>query len=439
MADKVFTTEIDLHIGCGIHYKPDFINIDLYENSVFDLGAHAAFLPFKEQSIRSIEAYHLIEHFSWVEVKYLLNEWFRTLEKGGSLILEVPDLLKACKELKNLKTNDFQSQVAKLQWIFGIQEEGMKHKSGFTFSVLSNFLQSVGFIDVKKEKQETHTYEKGLRISCKKPYTSNDLSKDLLSNFRSEITLLYFFGHLKPISLLERKIIQEIEPLFTNNLNAIKKETLLKVIIQLSICNPLLAVKFLKLLQTHSILPKSYLNNINEVVTNLLQTNFHKKLFTLWKLRKKSPGNMKNDFSQFINEIELKIFSTFKENAAFQKKFSYISSLNQVDIPFFDKYFILHKASILFHQGIRSFTYGQYEQAEEFFKSSIKLNPDNYLTYWNLGRISKVLNKDYYKDNYQIAYTLATKKTLKRKINAELKKIFSSTENQKFSKPVIQA
>ena len=300
MTEKILSRAIDLHIGSGIFYRPNYINIDLYEMSVVDLGAHAAFLPFKDGSIKSIEANHLIEHFSWVEVKYLLNEWFRVLEKGGRLILEVPDLVESAKELKKLKNSEFQFQVAKIQWIFGIQEEGMQHKSGFTFSLLRSFLHIIGFVDVTKEKPITHTYEKGIRISCKKPSLSEKLSETILRKFRTELAMLYFFGDIKFISLLERIIIVEVEPLLTNNIIELHKKTLLKVITKLCLCYPLLAIKFLSIPQLHPLLPKPYLENINRVVTILKTSEYHQKLFTLWKLRKKSPGNMKSEFVDFM-------------------------------------------------------------------------------------------------------------------------------------------
>ncbi len=139
---------IILHLGCGGNYRPGYINIDLFDLTVADMGVHVAFLPFEANSIRMIKAYHLLEHFDWVEVKYLLNEWFRVLENGGGVIFEVPDLESTIRQLATQK--DIQSQTSTLQWIYGVNESGMRHKTGFTYQILYNFLSSVGFVEIKK-------------------------------------------------------------------------------------------------------------------------------------------------------------------------------------------------------------------------------------------------------------------------------------------------
>ena len=57
-----------LNLGCGIIYKPGYINIDIY-GSVEDVTSNANDLPFISNSVDEIEAYHLIEHFDYIHHK----------------------------------------------------------------------------------------------------------------------------------------------------------------------------------------------------------------------------------------------------------------------------------------------------------------------------------------------------------------------------------
>jgi predicted SAM-dependent methyltransferase len=54
--------------------------------------------PFSDNSVDEIMAYHLIEHFDFMQGQDVLREWHRVLKPGGRLHIETPDMLHTCKE-----------------------------------------------------------------------------------------------------------------------------------------------------------------------------------------------------------------------------------------------------------------------------------------------------------------------------------------------------
>ncbi|TXG77596.1 class I SAM-dependent methyltransferase [Candidatus Dojkabacteria bacterium] len=69
----------------GANYKPafGFTGVDLNYPG-YD-GLH---LPFKTESLKTVHASHVLEHiYDW---EVVIGEWFRVLEVGGHLIINVP-------------------------------------------------------------------------------------------------------------------------------------------------------------------------------------------------------------------------------------------------------------------------------------------------------------------------------------------------------------
>jgi predicted SAM-dependent methyltransferase len=92
-------TKLKLHLACGHDYDEDYINVDLYapEDAKCDIRFDVQKLPYADNSIDEIKAFHIIEHFHFFEIKDVLNEWFRVLKPGGKLYLETPDFLETCR------------------------------------------------------------------------------------------------------------------------------------------------------------------------------------------------------------------------------------------------------------------------------------------------------------------------------------------------------
>ena len=425
---------ITLHLGCGGNYRPGFINVDLFDLTVADMGAHAAFLPFKANSTRMIKAYHLLEHFNWVEVKYLLNEWFRVLKGGGEVIVEVPNLEYTIKQLTTQK--DIQSQTSTLQWMYGVNEPGMRHKTGFTYRILRNFLISAGFVEIEKGTTESHLYEKGLHIICKKPLERGENGNSLVHQFRVKFSHLVFFGKIESLSILEKRYIEVIESLLGKKNYTNKNKLYLRAISRLTICNPSFTVLLLDILRDQSLISKKRYIQVSSLLEYLININFHQKSFTLWALRKKTPGKVSEEFQVFVKELETRIQSTIESYLDHEKAFSYVASLNSESIPFFDIYFILHKSIILLNRGLKLFNMGRYLDAKEDLLESTKLNPDNYLTFWNLGRLGILTDDPEVTNFYQLALNLAQSNTDKQEIQHEVHTIKEPYQRFQIRKPV---
>jgi len=91
--------KLRLHLACGHDYTEGYINIDFYapEDAVCDARFDVMKLPYPDNSVDEIKAFHIIEHFHFFEIQEVLKEWCRVLKPGGRLWIETPDFLESCR------------------------------------------------------------------------------------------------------------------------------------------------------------------------------------------------------------------------------------------------------------------------------------------------------------------------------------------------------
>lgn len=91
--------KLKLHLACGHDYDESYINVDLYapEDARCDIRFDVQKLPYPDNSVDEIKAFHIIEHFHFFEIQEVLKEWHRVLKPGGKLYLETPDFLETCR------------------------------------------------------------------------------------------------------------------------------------------------------------------------------------------------------------------------------------------------------------------------------------------------------------------------------------------------------
>jgi GT2 family glycosyltransferase/SAM-dependent methyltransferase len=91
--------QLKLHLACGHDYTEGYINVDLYapEDAKCDVRFDVMSLPYPDNSVDEIKAFHIIEHFHFFEIDKVLKEWYRVLKPGGRLWLETPDFLETCR------------------------------------------------------------------------------------------------------------------------------------------------------------------------------------------------------------------------------------------------------------------------------------------------------------------------------------------------------
>lgn len=140
-----FLPKLKLHLACGHDYLNDFINIDLYpvEGVVTDAQFDVAKLPYDDNTVDEIRAFHIIEHFDFYEGQNVMKEWYRVLKPGGRLWLETPDFLETCKAFVK-GDSDFRillyGHFFAMPWI-----PGQTHKFLFTEEQLRTQLEWTGF------------------------------------------------------------------------------------------------------------------------------------------------------------------------------------------------------------------------------------------------------------------------------------------------------
>jgi predicted SAM-dependent methyltransferase len=98
----MFSTQYKkLEIGVGNNPQKDneWLHQDIRILPGVDLVCDAKKLPLPNESLTDIFSSHVIEHFSWREVKNVLIEWLRVLEIGGRLEIITPDFYRLWENL----------------------------------------------------------------------------------------------------------------------------------------------------------------------------------------------------------------------------------------------------------------------------------------------------------------------------------------------------
>jgi ubiquinone/menaquinone biosynthesis C-methylase UbiE len=89
-----------IHVGSGNKYLEGWFNVDIDVRLHADAHSPADDLNMvADGSADVVMAIHLFEHLYPWEVDKALTEWRRVLKPGGELILEMPDIIKAAKNL----------------------------------------------------------------------------------------------------------------------------------------------------------------------------------------------------------------------------------------------------------------------------------------------------------------------------------------------------
>lgn len=148
-----------IHLGCGKHYLKGWYNIDAERHKAAprdpDLFADITQpLPLPDGQAKELMAIHLLEHFYEWEVPGVLREWSRVLAPGGRIILEMPDVMKAAKNLLDGRNDQFS------MWpLYGdntLHNPLMCHKWGWCFDTLKPYLERAGFEQIVERPTEWH-------------------------------------------------------------------------------------------------------------------------------------------------------------------------------------------------------------------------------------------------------------------------------------------
>jgi predicted SAM-dependent methyltransferase len=128
--------------------------VDLLHAFRFDGKTLLNSLPIYDQQADEVHAYHFIEHvYAW-EAPAVIREFRRILKPGGRLVLELPNLEKACKNLLQ-KTTD-QYSMWPLYGDPGTMDPFMCHRWGYTPKTITALLKGAGFKRIAVLPPQTH-------------------------------------------------------------------------------------------------------------------------------------------------------------------------------------------------------------------------------------------------------------------------------------------
>jgi SAM-dependent methyltransferase len=165
-----------LNIGCGGRRIPGYTGVDAVQRPAAEIIARADAIPLADGSVEEIMAIHLIEHVHVWEAPDLLREWFRLLIPGGLLVLELPDLMKFCRNIvEGYTLAGKHPDQAGLWGAYGDPRERdpyMGHKWGWTFKSLRPVVAEVGFINITERPTQWHPVgrdRRDFRLEARKP------------------------------------------------------------------------------------------------------------------------------------------------------------------------------------------------------------------------------------------------------------------------------
>jgi SAM-dependent methyltransferase len=157
--------ELKVHIGCGGHELPGWINVDNHPAPLainLDWG-----LPLPTGSARYVFVAHLLEHlFHPAQSSRLLAEIRRVLAPGGVVRVVVPDIEKYLRAYANgdealfaerRRRRRLPVELTNLETFLPYAGAGATpgalfehHKFGYDFSTLARALERAGFVDVRR-------------------------------------------------------------------------------------------------------------------------------------------------------------------------------------------------------------------------------------------------------------------------------------------------
>lgn len=141
---------ICLNLGGRDTKIPGFIVVDKKQGENTDIEGDVSNLSmFVDNSVNTIYASNILEHFSHRRTLSVLREWCRVLKKGGKAYISVPDFDALV---------DVYKKFGMRQWIIdfgwgGQEYDEAYHYAPFTYGTLAGAIVEGGFRDVVRLKE----------------------------------------------------------------------------------------------------------------------------------------------------------------------------------------------------------------------------------------------------------------------------------------------
>ena len=171
-----------LNIGCGKQTWRDFFCIDAVRHPkasrdpdllhAFYFAKDGALLnpvPLADGCADELHSYHFIEHVYRWEAPHLVAEFHRLLKPGGALILELPNISAAARNL--LAGMNDQMAMWPLYGDWSHRDPYMMHKHGYTPASMTLLLAECGYTNIQVEPPMTHGRKanRDMRVTACKP------------------------------------------------------------------------------------------------------------------------------------------------------------------------------------------------------------------------------------------------------------------------------
>ena len=146
-----------LNLGAGKMRLPGFVSVDIQPHpkaGAPDIIADVRRVPLQDACADEVHAYHVIEHFARYEANALIGEWTRLLRDGGRLVLELPNLEAACRNL--LAGMDDQMSMWPIYGDWNHRDPYMLHQHGYTPKTIKTLLVECGLKDICVLPPQTH-------------------------------------------------------------------------------------------------------------------------------------------------------------------------------------------------------------------------------------------------------------------------------------------
>lgn len=154
---------VRLNIGAGGKVIEGWLSIDLAGEP--DIRSDVRELPLPDGYADEAMAIHVLEHlFRW-DVPAALLEWRRVLKPGGMLAIEVPDLIKCCKNV--LAGAGERMGIWGLCGDPGYRDPLMVHKWVWSAEELTAELKAAGFTKVRIREPQFHKKARDMRIEAR--------------------------------------------------------------------------------------------------------------------------------------------------------------------------------------------------------------------------------------------------------------------------------
>lgn len=151
--------------GCNNNCVEGYVTLNLFDS--IETKIDVKNLELQDGSINEIMSINVFERFSPHESLAIIKEWYRVLEYGGKLVIELPDILKICRSFESANKSE---KYQLLNCMYGTD-------LGFHFPCLFGWYDEIifehlyfsGFRDIRKKEPKFNYLKHNMRIECFKP------------------------------------------------------------------------------------------------------------------------------------------------------------------------------------------------------------------------------------------------------------------------------